>query len=304
MKNAFFTVLVSLAGFLGFAQKAPTPDNNTLLWKISGNGLSKPSYLFGTIHMLCATELDLSDNLKTAIAGSDNVYLEIDMDNMEELMSVVNKMKMNGDTSLQDLLEPAEYAAIKTFFNQQGTDIPFSILEKYKPMLAASSVMETDMECPNPVSMEQLIMAESKTVGKKIKGLETIAFQMSIFDSIPYKIQAKQLFNYVKNYGKSDGRKDYEELTAAYMGQDLKKLEAITLKDDMGIANFMDILLYHRNADWAKRLPALMQDKSLVVAVGAGHLPGDKGVINLLRKAGYKVEPVENNMMKKLEKSL
>ncbi|MDB5252417.1 MAG: hypothetical protein JWP27_1586 [Flaviaesturariibacter sp.] len=303
MKKALFCAAVALASLAGFAQQKPA-ESNTLLWRISGNGLQKPSYLFGTIHMLCATQLDLSDSLKAAIAGSDQVYLEIDMDNMEELMGVMNKMKMNGDTTLQDLLTAEEYTSVRNFFSQQGTPIPFSMLEKYKPMLAASAIMETDMECPNPVAMEQLIMDNAKTVGKKIRGLETIAFQMSIFDSIPYRIQANQLVKYVKNYGKTDGRKDYEELTSAYLGQDLKKLEAITLKDDMGIANFMDILLYNRNSKWATQLPALMQGRSLVVAVGAGHLPGDRGVISLLRKAGYTVEPVENNMLKKLEKNL
>lgn len=304
MKNALLCALVSLTSLFGTAQSKPTPDNNTLLWRISGKDLSKPSYLFGTIHMLCSSSLELSDSLKSAIAASDQVYLEIDMDNMEELMSVMNKMKMNGDTTLKDLLTVEEYIAIKSFFDQQGTAIPFSMLEKYKPMLAASSVMETDMDCNSPISMEQLIMDHTKTLGKKIKGIETIAFQMSIFDSIPYKVQAQQLFNYVKNYGKSNGKKDYEDLAGAYMSQDLKKLEAITLKDDMGIANFMDILLYRRNADWVEKMEVLMPRQSLVVAVGAGHLPGDKGVIAMLRKAGYKVEPVTNNMTKKMEKNL
>ena len=303
MKKALLGACLSLISFLSIAQ-APAPSDKTLLWRISGGNLTQPSYLFGTIHMLCSNTLQLSDSLKSAIAGSSQVFLEIDMDNMDELASVMAKMKMNGDTTLQDLLSVEEYAAVKSFFNQQGTPIPFSMLEKYKPMLAASSVMEGDMDCPNPSSMEQLIMDETKAVGKKIKGLETIAFQMSIFDSIPYKIQARQLYNYVRNYGKNDGKKDYEELASAYMQQDLNALEAITLKDDMGISNFMEVLLYSRNRDWVKKMQTLMPTGSIVAAVGAGHLPGDQGVISLLRKAGYKVEPVNNNMMKGMEKPL
>jgi hypothetical protein len=303
MKKALLGACLSVISFLSLAQ-APASVEKTLLWRISGGNLAQPSYLFGTIHMLCANELQLSDSLKSAIAKSSQVFLEIDMDNMGELMSVMNKMKMNGDTTLQDLLAPEEYATVKSFFDRQGTPIPFSMLEKYKPMLAASSVMEGDMDCPNPISMEQLIMDETKLVGKKIKGLETIAFQMSIFDSIPYKVQARQLLNYVKNYGNSNSKKDYEELAGAYMRQDLNALEAITLKDDMGIANFMEVLLYNRNRDWVKKLQVLMPAGSVVVGVGAGHLPGDQGVISLLRKAGYKVEPVNNNMMKSLEKPL
>jgi uncharacterized protein YbaP (TraB family) len=62
--------------------------------------------------------------------------------------------------------------------------------------------------------------------------------------------------------------------------------------------------LYDRNANWAKKLENLLPEKGLVIAVGAGHLPGKKGVINLLREAGYKVEPVRNDMSKKKMKEI
>ncbi len=68
------------------------------------------------------------------------------------------------------------------------------------------------------------------------------------------------------------------------------------MKSDMGIGNFTEVLLYQRNRNWVAKLKDLMPAKSLLVAVGAGHLPGDKGVINLLRKAGYTVTPIENKM--------
>ena len=147
--------------------------------------------------------------------------------------------------------------------------------------------------------MEQLVMKEAKAHGKGIKGLETMAFQMSIFDSIPYSLQAKQLFSYIDNYEKESDNTEFEELTKAYLSQELDKLEAITKKEDAGMASFTEILLYRRNEQWTKKLAEMMTNQSLVVAVGAGHLPGERGVINLLRKAGYKVEPQENNMVKK-----
>jgi uncharacterized protein YbaP (TraB family) len=82
----------------------------------------------------------------------------------------------------------------------------------------------------------------------------------------------------------------------AYKSQDLEKLEALMMKTDMGVGNFTDVLLYNRNRNWVVKLKELMSQKSLLVAVGAGHLPGNKGVINLLRKAGYTVTPMENKM--------
>lgn len=296
MKTSLISFVLCITTLFSTAQKA---SNNTLLWKISGNGLSRPSYLFGTIHMLCADDIQLSDSLKTAIGKAESVYLELDMDNIFEMLGVMGKMKMRNDTTLADLLTPAEYDSVKNFFKDQKTMLPFSVLETYKPMLAASTLMQGAMDCDNQVAMEQLIMKEAKRQGKGVKGLETMAYQMSIFDSIPYQVQAKQLLDYVQQSGGSAASKEFEMLSKAYRDQQLDTLEAITLREDMGIANFTEILLYNRNTAWVKKLQGLMKEKSLVVAVGAGHLPGSRGVIALLRKAGYNVEPLPNNMAKK-----
>jgi uncharacterized protein YbaP (TraB family) len=284
---------------LGVACFAQEKAENTLLWRISGKNLKTPSYLFGTIHMICGNDIQLSDSLKSAIRQSDKVYLELDMDNIFELMGVITKMKMNGDTTLADLLTAAEYEKIKLFFKSQNTLLPFSMLETYKPMVAASTLMQASIDCDNATSMEQMIMQEAKSKNKKIDGLETMSYQMSIFDSIPYKLQAKQLLDYVDNYGKDDN-KEFEELSEAYRKQQLSKLEDLTKKEDMGMKRFTEILLYQRNVNWVNKLKDLLTNNALVIAVGAGHLPGDRGVINLLKKAGYKVEPVKNDMTKKL----
>jgi len=294
MKKSIFLGFLIALGFTGLAQTA----NNTLLWRITGNGLAKPSYLFGTIHMLCADDIQLSDSLKNAIQSSDKVYLELDMDNIFEMLGAMGKMKMNDDTTLQDLLTKDEYAKVKKYFNEKGGMIPFSMLETFKPMLAMSTMIEKSMNCDNMIAMEQLIMEEAKGGSKEVKGLETVNYQMSIFDSIPYKLQAKQLVKFIDE-GSDGGSKELEEMTNAYRNQELKKLEEMIKDDHSGLASFNNILLYNRNYAWVAKLEKLLPKNSLVVAVGAGHLPGDKGVIQLLRKAGYKVEPVKNDMVKK-----
>jgi uncharacterized protein YbaP (TraB family) len=271
----------------GQAPKKTSANNNTLLWRISGKNITKPSYLFGTMHMLCADDIQLSDSLTNAIQNADNVYLELDMDNLFEMMSAMTKMKMRNDTTLSDLLTKDEYEKVRSFFKESSGLIPFSMLETFKPLLAASMIMEQQAgKCDNMISMEQLIMEESKKNGIKIKGMETMEYQMSIFDSIPYGFQAKQLVKMIED-GKND-ETEMKKMTEASRSQQLDKMEEMT-----------DLLLYNRNANWAKKLEELLTDRSLVIAVGAGHLPGDKGVINLLRKAGYKVEPVKNNMVRK-----
>lgn len=291
---------------MGIAALAQVQEDKTLLWRVSGNNLTKPTYIFGTIHLLCAEDIQLSDSLNAAISNADKVYLELDMDNFFEILQVANKMKMRNDTTLSDLLTKAEYEKVKLFFREHNNGFPFSMVETFKPMLLAFTLMQPSTNCTNAVAMEQLVMKEAKKRRKEIKGLETMAYQFSIFDSIPYKIQAQQLVTFVENYGKkNEAQSEFEELTSAYKQQDLKKLEELTSKDeDMGIAGFADIILYNRNKNWVTKLNELMPGKSLVVAVGAGHLLGEKGIISLLKKAGYKVEPVENNMMKKLTQEI
>lgn len=298
MKRISAVLLVSLLAISAHAQQFD--ENNTLLWKISGNGLEKPSYLFGTIHMLCADDAILSSNMKKAISECDEVYFEVDMDNLFEMIGAIGKMKMNGDTTLQDLLSKEDYNKVKNYFESKSSMLPFSMLETFKPMLAASTLEEGSMPCDNTAMMEQVIMEEAKQHNKKIKGLETMSYQAGILDSIPYKLQAQQLVTYIDSANAGAKEDDQmKEMFDAYKKQDLKKLEDLMVDSDPGMAGFTDVLLYHRNQNWVKKLRSLMQERSLLIAVGAGHLPGEKGVISLLRKEGYKVTPVENRIRNK-----
>ncbi|GAA4755239.1 TraB/GumN family protein [Flavisolibacter ginsenosidimutans] len=305
-KLALLSFLFAATGLVACGQKTKSAPRvasteNTLLWRISGKNLSKPSYLFGTMHLLCGDDIALSDSLKAAIQNSDNVYLELEMDNLFEMMGAMQHMSMKGDTTLADLLSKQEYQKVKTYFEANSTMLPFSMLETFKPMLAASLIAEQQSKttCDNMVAMESLIMEEAKSADKKIKGLETMNYQLSIFDKIPYKLQAKQLYDMISKTKDTTESHELAVLTDAYRNQQLDKLGEMTVKEDMGMKNFTELFLYNRNANWAKKLNELMPGKSLVVAVGAGHLPGKKGVISLLRQEGYKVEPVKNEMVKK-----
>lgn len=270
----------------------------TLLWEISGNGLEKPSYIYGTIHRICKEEAHLSDSLQSVIESSDQVYFEVDMDNVIEMLGIIRMMKMKNDTTLADLLSKDDYEKLKAWFEGRNTMLPFSVLETYKPMLAASTIMESGLSCEG-VAMEQLIMTEARKEGKRINGLESMAYQMSLFDSIPYKTQAEELLKYIEtDKGESDGDKEYEELMKAYRDQDLDKLGELITRSEMATPRFEELLLTNRNRNWVHKMKTLLPGKSLLFAVGAGHLPGVNGVINLLRKEGYKVRAVKNKITK------
>ncbi len=295
--SVFFLTMLAITGCAQHNnnhQHDPVPVHS-LLWKIEGNGLQKPSWLYGTIHMLCKDDAVLSDSMKNVISSSDQVYFELDMDNLFEMLGAMSKLKMRDDTTLRDLLTETEYERVKKYFEENNSMLPFSVLETYKPIMASSLLSQGEMPCEGATSMEQVIMSEAKENGKKIKGLETMSQQAGFLDSIPYKYQAAELVKYIDSSGTGNGEdKMMTELMDAYRKQDLEKLESLMVDSEAGMSSYADILLYRRNANWVEQLKTLMKEKSLLIAVGAGHLPGEKGVISLLKKAGYKVTPVEN----------
>ena len=289
--------LLGMAGLLSvsltLAQKPTTP--HTLLWRISGKKITHPSYLFGTMHVLCAKDAALSDSLKAAIRTCDEIYFEINLGDMMGMLNSMKFMRMNGDKTLADLLKPDEYARVKGYFEKNVPFPPFSMLERFKPMLISGIVEEQAMDCETKDGMEMQILGESKTYNKPVDGLETAEFQATLFDSIPYTDQAKELVNSIDSADQN--KQQTQQLVELYNRQDLDGIDSLSRKDDGGVeSNYMDLLLYARNRKWARLLDGLLPQKSLLIAVGAAHLPGKGGVIDLLRKEGYKVEPVQNQV--------
>jgi uncharacterized protein YbaP (TraB family) len=277
---------------LGLFQAATAQRAHTLLGKSSGKELAKPSYLFGTMHVLCADDAQLSDNLKKAIATCDEVYFEINLSDMSGMMNSMKYMRMNDSKKLSDLLNEREYAKVKEYFARHATLLPFGMLERFKPLLVSSLIEEEGLACKATDGMELMIMKESRPYHKHINGLETVEFQAGLFDSIPYDKLAKDLVSYIDSV--EEYKKMTLELAKVYKLQDLDQIDELSRKGDPGMNGYMDLLLYDRNRKWAKALDTLLPGKSLLVAVGAAHLPGKNGVIDLLRKKGYTLTPVKN----------
>jgi uncharacterized protein len=308
VKTSFMVICwVAMAG-LGYGQPKKTNSNskpetrkpaakpgnaNTLLWEISGNGLKKPSYLFGTMHILCADDARLSENLKAIIKKTDLIYFELDMDDMQEMMGALQYLRMNDGQKISELLTKDEFAKVENYFKQNNFPMPLSMMNRFKPYFVSSLIGEQMLTCEQKNGMEMQIMNESKQYKKEIKGLESTRFQASIFDSIPYEKQAKDLVNYIDSI--DNYKKVMLEMVDVYRQQDLARMDSLMHKSDPGMEEYMDILLYDRNRRWAHHMPDIMFGQSVLFAVGAGHLPGEAGVINLLREKGYKVSPLSNN---------
>lgn len=267
-------------------------EENALLWRIGGNGLSKTSYLFGTLHSLCRKDADLSDSVRLAIKNSEKVYVQIDMTD-RSLKRIQSLIKMRDDTTLADLLNEKEYENLKREFKKHDKIIHFSILKRYKPYLAYNLLPVYVKHCMTSISIEKLITRQAKRNNKPIASLETVEEHAAIFDEIPYKTQAEELVKCIDMIGDRDEAK-VKTIWDIYENQNLEDMEQLIELIDIGLPEFLNGLIYNRNHKWTEQLQTILPKESLVIAVGVWHLPGEKGLINLLRQKGYTVEPVKN----------
>jgi len=266
-------------------------DGNTLLWRVSGNDLKQPSFLFGTFHLLCKEDIHFSDALKRAIKSSDEIYMEMDLDDPSTMLSGMLYMNMKDGKKLQDLYTPEEYQRLQNYFSDT-LQMPMMMFQKAKPYFLVALLYPKMMNCATPAGIEEELMKIAKEDKKEIKGLETMQFQASVFDSIPYEWQAKELLKNIDSF--SVYKSEFEQMLDLYKKQELDSMRNMITKSEFGSEKYEDLLLNDRNKNWVKQLKEIMKNESVFVAVGAGHLVGDFGLINLLKKEGYKVEPLEN----------
>ncbi len=267
------------------------PDNNTLLWKVSGKDLKKPSYLFGTFHLLCKEDIHFSDALKNIIKTVDTIYMEMDMDDPTVMLSGMMYMNMKEGKTLKDLYSPEEYKRLESYFSDT-LKMPMMLFQKAKPYFLVALLYPRMMNCASPSGVEQEIIKLAKEEKKSINGLETMQLQASVFDSIPYAWQAKELLKNIDSFPKY--KKEFDEMVQVYKNQNMDSLEKMMTKSEFGGDQFSEVLLGNRNRNWVHQLKIIMKKQSVLVAVGAGHLPGKDGLVELLRKQGYTLEPLKN----------
>lgn len=266
-------------------------NNNTLLWKVSGKDLKKPSFLFGTFHLLCKEDIHFSDALKSVIKSVDTIYMEMDMDDPMVMLSGMMYMNMKDDKTLKDLYTPDEYKRLESYFSDT-LKMPMMLFQKAKPYFLVALLYPRMMDCASPSGVEQEIIKLAKEENKSINGLETMQLQASVFDSIPYEWQAKELLKNIDSFPKY--KKEFDGMLQVYKNQNMDSLENMMTKSEFGGDEFSEVLLGNRNRNWVHQLNSILKKQSVLVAVGAGHLPGKDGLIELLRKEGYKVEPLKN----------
>lgn len=273
---------------------AQRPLEKTVLWEVSGKGLRSPSYLFGTIHAICAEDLTISEPLKSRLSVSQQLYLELDFDDpslspgMQQMMNMQEMMFMQDDTTLESLLSESDYKLVDRYFTD-SLGLPLALMKNVKPFFLTSLMLPSVLDCP-PASWETSLTELAKAQGTEVKGLETVEEQLSFFDKIPYKDQAAMLVESLRDAGSS--KEEFGNLVALYKQGDIEALQAVVTSQASGLGKYDQLLVTERNKRWVPLMEKAAREKPTFFAVGAGHLGGTNGMIRLLRKAGYTVKPV------------
>lgn len=277
-----FTLFISLFSNAQELEKS-------LLWKISGNGLNKPSYLFGTIHLTCDTSLD--ENTLNALEATEQLYLELDMDDKSIQMQMMKLMMMKDGAKLSTLLSPEDFKILDEFM-KKNLNMSVKLFDSFKPFMISSMLFPKMLDCKSK-SVESELMKITKEQNEEIFGLEKAEDQMKVFYEISYQDQADELLKTVKDNLEKD-KKEFQEMITIYQNKDIEgMLKMMDDSDNKITSENQDVLLNNRNKNWIPIMIKIMKDKPTFFGVGAGHLAGEEGVIKLLRKKGYKVEAVQ-----------
>lgn len=269
------------------AENEPVLEN-ALLWSVTGKDLKSPSYLYGTIHMICKEDFLFSSTLKEKLQDAKSIYLEIDMDDPSMMMKMASMSIMKGHT-LKDLMSGPDYTMVSAYV-KDSLQMPIMLFNHLKPVTLMSMLYTKVLPCSSSESYEQKFMDIAKSQHKEVRGLEKVEDQMAVFDKIPDTSQARMIVEMIR--GMPEQRKEFAEMVEAYKNEELGKL-ADQMGDSPEWKGYEDILLVNRNQRWIPVMEKAMHEGSQFFAVGAGHLPGKEGIVTLLRKAGYTVTPVK-----------
>lgn len=280
-KIAFFGLL--LTGIIGNAQNEPS-----LLWQIEGNGLEKPSYLFGTIHMICEEDYIMTPAMEHSLKNTEAFYAEIDFSNQEEIMMM--QAAMGVDEPLSKRLDSKTYEELKSLLSE-SLNIEIDALENLSDAAIVSMIAMKSFPCATLKMYELELLQTAMKNGKRMGGLETVSQQMELMNK---SMNAETILEMLREL-KEKGFESTQRLVALYKEQQIDDLLHLMRESSYMNEETYREMLTKRNHEWVEKIPKIMERHATFFAVGAGHLGGDQGVLQLLRIRGYEVSPVNLN---------
>lgn len=290
MKNLVklgFAALLSMNTMTAKAQKSTPSNDNSLLWEVSGNGLSKPSYITGTFHILCSKDFEIKPKVLKALEKSDNFVMEINYTDPAEIKSL-QKMYQT-DKKISEQLSPNEAKELNTILADYGTDL--KSIDSSSPQALYALLSTKAIPCPQTeIKLYEMELLQKAIKDKKtIKGLEKVEDQMKSIN---------EAYNLRSTITQLKMGKEYEilfkQMIEAFKNENIHLLYSL-FKDERFMNTQQEkAMLTNRNQNWVKAMPEIMKNQSSLFAVGGSHLMGENGIIPLLQSKGYTVKPVSS----------
>ena len=263
--------------------------NNSLLWKISGNGLTTPSYIFGTIHMIAQKDFVVQPEVDSVFNLAAKACFELKMDDISMLATYNKWLTLPEGKTLKDYCTENEFVQLKLYL-QDSLQTDIQTIINQKPFVIYQ-MQSTNFIKDEMASFELYFVQNCMQKGKLIGGLEKLETQLAVFDEIPYEEQIDWV---VESINQSDSSyRYYDTLIHYYLTADLLNLSRYIKESDEEFKKYGPLMLDNRNINWIPVIEEQIKLQSTFIAVGAGHLVGEKGILQLLHNQGYVISPIQ-----------
>lgn len=286
---ALFILFTSVfLGNISFGQEKDT--TTSLLWEITGRKVKNPSYLFGTIHLISRDKFYFPESLQDKVKNSERLVMEIG--GLSDQMEMASLLFLKEG----DLFDHFTHEQTDSIINYMEENLSYdstqvrTMFGRMKPM-ALMQLFSKNAFGENPASYEMSLEKIAKENELEIEGLESIEEQMAIFDNMTMEDQVEMVMSGIRS--SEDSQLLMEQLQDTYLSQDIDAIYKFMESDSSSMMNYEDDLLHNRNEHWIPLIKKHVKKKHCFIAVGAAHLGGERGVINLLREEGYTVTPVK-----------
>jgi uncharacterized protein YbaP (TraB family) len=263
-------------------------QQNALLWEISGHDLQAPSYLFGTMHVKDKRAFVFHDSLFLKMKSCQTFAGELVIDQKFDKQLVQDILMPQGQ-SLKQLLSKSQYKKVKKY-SRRHLGMMALLTDKIKPVFTSAYISESLLGSEMPYALDDYLQQEAKKYGLSVVGLETVQEQLQALDQLSLSDQALQLVQQIENI--EEEKKELDYMTEMYAAQNLDVLYTLVAQSDQENLEWSKALIHSRNQHMAERLTALIQKQQVFCAIGAAHLPGPSGVLQLLQQQGYTLRPM------------
>lgn len=278
----FLALLISYTALFSFSQY------QSLLWKISGNGLKSESYLLGTMHVADSRAFTKIDSIKQRLNQCHAYAMEIIASENDVDMSLMFSLLMKDGTTLSKLFTKDEYQTLDSLL-EASTGYSIALLDKMQPILLSVLLEQSGMTADSAAPLDFYLLEWAEKNNKKLIGIETVQEQLQALQALSYKEQAQMIKDELK---KKNNTSFADQLFKLYTEENLDSIVILNQQNPMP-AKLEKALLTDRNKIMAERIAGIIQQQSTFCAIGALHLPTPTGVIERLRKKGFKVEAIK-----------